>query len=86
MYMYVCIDPCMCVLFAGKAQLEYTCLAFTSDGKKLATLSGVPDFLLTIWWAISNMADSNSHSCVGCEIKSYSGMESRLAISLYFLL
>ena len=47
--MYVCIDPCMCVLFAGKAQLEYTCLVFTSDGKKLATLSGVPDFLLTIW-------------------------------------
>jgi len=38
----------MCV-FAGKAQLEYTRLAFTSDGKKLATLSGVPDFLLTIW-------------------------------------
>ena len=40
---------CVLHLFAGKARLEYTCLAFTADGKKLATLSGIPDFLLTIW-------------------------------------
>ena len=36
-------------LFTDNAQLEYTCLAFSGDGKKLASLSGVPDFLLTVW-------------------------------------
>lgn len=33
----------------GGAKLEYTGLAFSKNGRQLASLSGVPDFLLTIW-------------------------------------
>ena len=34
---------------AGDAKLEYLSLAFSMEGDKLVSLSGVPDFLLTIW-------------------------------------
>lgn len=37
-------------LSPGGAQLEYACLAFSSDGQRLASLSGVPDFTLIIWY------------------------------------
>eukprot|EP00731_Ephydatia_muelleri_P020650 Em0013g377a len=33
----------------GSAKLEYTDLAFSKNGRQLASLSGIPDFLLTIW-------------------------------------
>lgn len=31
------------------AKLEYVSLAISGNGKRLATLSGVPDFLLILW-------------------------------------
>ena len=34
---------------AGDAKLEYLSLAFSMEGEKLVSLSGVPDFLLTTW-------------------------------------
>ena len=37
------------LLNPGGAQLEYSHLAFSSDGKKLASLSSVPDFTLSLW-------------------------------------
>lgn len=33
-----------------KAQLEYASLVFSADGLWLASLSGCPDFLLTVWY------------------------------------
>ena len=35
--------------FADGAKLQYVSLAISTSGKMLATLSGVPDFLLTLW-------------------------------------
>ena len=37
------------LLESGGAQLEYSHLVFSSDGKKLASLSSVPDFTLSLW-------------------------------------
>ena len=34
---------------SGDAKLEYLNLAFSMEGEKLVSLSGMPDFLLTIW-------------------------------------
>lgn len=34
----------------GGAILEYIDLAFSTDGKKLVSLSGVPDFRMTLWY------------------------------------
>ena len=36
-------------LYIGSAILEYIDLAFSTDGKKLVSLSGVPDFHMTLW-------------------------------------
>ena len=36
----------------GGAKLEFSCITFSKDGKKLATLSGLPDFKLVIWYSI----------------------------------
>lgn len=35
--------------YVDGAQLEYRQLAFSGDGKKLVSLSGVPDFKMTLW-------------------------------------
>lgn len=34
---------------SGDAVMKYQDIAFSGDGNKLVSLSGVPDFLLTIW-------------------------------------
>lgn len=50
----VCVSRVQCgntshLLFSDGAKLEYVALAVSSSGKRLASLSGVPDFLLIIW-------------------------------------
>lgn len=37
------------ILFVGGAELEYKCLSFSSDGKRLISLSGIPDLRLCVW-------------------------------------
>ena len=39
-------------LVLGDAKLEYLCLSFSADGSKLVSLSGIPDFLVTIWYVL----------------------------------
>lgn len=39
-------------LLTGGAKLEFVCIAFSGDGKKLASLSGLPDFKLVLWYRI----------------------------------
>ena len=36
-------------MFVGGAKLEYVALAISDNGKRLASLSGAPDFQLTLW-------------------------------------
>ena len=37
-------------LLTGGARFEFVCIAFSGDGKKLASLSGLPDFKLVLWY------------------------------------
>ena len=41
------------ILSKGGAALEYQDLAFSTDGTKLVSLSGVPDFKMTVWYVSS---------------------------------
>ena len=63
----MCVSQIMCACAyrpgfpatAGKAQLEYVCLTFSADGKQIASLSGLPDFLLTVWYVPGSMGKAD---------------------------
>ena len=42
--MFSCFGP-----LVDGATLEFTSLSFSSDGNRLVSLSGVPDFEMTVW-------------------------------------
>ena len=43
-------DYLLYLLIIGGAVLKYSSLSFSDDGKKLVSLSGIPDFMLTVWY------------------------------------
>ena len=74
------------ILFTGDAKLEYTALCFNHD-KYLVGLSGVPDYLLTLWdWKEGKKLHSQPTSISVCRhiLKNSYTLKNNFLISIYF--